>query len=140
MNELNSVSDKGLIPCAAHIKSVANDPNIVLSKRESEVLRNIAWGPQYKEVADFLGISFHTVDKHVRSIKIKTGLNKIGELSAYFFYKSDKHTITLRLFILPTTADLSHSPNQLTRVRRPRRARTEVRCSLRTRAGKSSCY
>ena len=45
MNELNSVSEKGLIPCAAHIKSVADDPNIVLSERESEVLSTMAWGP-----------------------------------------------------------------------------------------------
>ena len=138
MNEVNRISEESIIPCAAHIKSIADNPNIVLSKRESEVLSNIAWGPQYKEVADFLGISFHTVDKHVRSIKFKTGLNKIGELSAYFFYKNYKDTITLLLFVLITISDLSHSPNQLFRSKRPRRARTEIRCSIRTRAGKGS--
>ena len=138
MNEVNSVSEKGLIPCAAHIKSVEDDPNIVLSERESEVLSTMAWGPSYSEAADYLRISIHTIDKHVRNIKFKTGLNKVSELSAYFFYKSYKNTITLILFVLISISDLSFSHNQLFRSKRPRRARTEIRCSVRTRTGKGS--
>lgn len=56
-----------------------------LSSRESEVLELTAWGASQKEVANFLKISQNTVDNHIRKIKQKLRLNKINELSAYWF-------------------------------------------------------
>lgn len=40
----------------------------LLSPRENEVLQSLAKGMQYKEIADLLGISFHTVRKHICTI------------------------------------------------------------------------
>lgn len=56
-----------------------------LSSRESEVLELTAWGASQKEVANFLKISQNTVDNHIRRIKQKLQLNKINELSAFWF-------------------------------------------------------
>jgi DNA-binding NarL/FixJ family response regulator len=39
-----------------------------LSPREREVLENLAKGMLYKEIADRLDISFHTVRQHIRNI------------------------------------------------------------------------
>jgi DNA-binding NarL/FixJ family response regulator len=42
--------------------------NAVLTPREKEVLENLAKGLLYKEIADLLGISFHTVRQHIGKI------------------------------------------------------------------------
>lgn len=60
-------------------------PNAKLSPREYEVLEYIAWGASQKETANFLGIALRTVDNTVRKIKLKIGLQKAAELSAYWF-------------------------------------------------------
>lgn len=46
-----------------------------LSPRETEVLQQMCRGYGRKEIADHLGISPHTVDKHVRSIYQKLHVN-----------------------------------------------------------------
>lgn len=45
-----------------------NDEAAVLSPREKEVLELVAKGLLYKEIADQLGISFHTVRQHIGKI------------------------------------------------------------------------
>ncbi|MGZ3750298.1 MAG: response regulator [Mucilaginibacter sp.] len=40
----------------------------ILSAREKEVLEHLAKGLLYKEIADLLGISFHTVRQHIGNI------------------------------------------------------------------------
>lgn len=56
-----------------------------LGKRELQVMEYVAWGASQKEIANTLGISSRTVDNTVRKIKIKLGLQKMTELSAYWF-------------------------------------------------------
>src|SRR5689334_14564457 len=61
---------------ARKLVSVFNDQNnqapvrndAVLSPREKEILQLVAKGLLYKEIADQLGISFHTVRQHIGTI------------------------------------------------------------------------
>lgn len=46
-------------------------PGQALSLREAEILRRVAAGLLYKEIADVLGISPHTVHNHVKNIYAK---------------------------------------------------------------------
>ncbi len=46
-----------------------------LSPREIEILQKVAYGATTKEVADQLGISFHTVKTHLERIFEKLGAN-----------------------------------------------------------------
>lgn len=48
--------------------SVAGTEASVLTNREKEVLQQLAKGLLYKEIADQLGISFHTVRQHIGKI------------------------------------------------------------------------
>jgi DNA-binding NarL/FixJ family response regulator len=50
-------------------------PEALLSPREIEILQKIAYGSTTKEVADQLGISFHTVKTHLERIFEKLGAN-----------------------------------------------------------------
>ena len=57
----------------------------ILTARESQVTERIAWGASQKEVAEDLGISRYTVDNTLRKIYQKLHINKINELSAWWF-------------------------------------------------------
>ncbi len=48
--------------------AILNDESAILSAREKEVLQLVSKGLLYKEIADQLFISFHTVRQHVRKI------------------------------------------------------------------------
>jgi len=52
-----------------------SSPEAPLSPREVEILQKIAYGATTKEVADQLGISFHTVKTHLERIFEKLGAN-----------------------------------------------------------------
>jgi DNA-binding NarL/FixJ family response regulator len=54
----------------------------LLTPRENQVAGALAAGLTYKEVAAKLGISFHTVNTHAKSILIKSGLRNSRELAA----------------------------------------------------------
>lgn len=56
-----------------------------LSEREIEVTELSAWGLSKKEVAEQLFISERTVESHLRNIYDKLNVNKITELSAWWF-------------------------------------------------------
>jgi LuxR family maltose regulon positive regulatory protein len=47
----------------------------LLTARESEVLRLIAFGCTYAQVASRLGVSLHTVTSHVKNLYRKLGVH-----------------------------------------------------------------
>ena len=121
-----------------------------LSQREQQILETLAWGASYKEAADLLGISPHTIDTHLRNIKGKTGLQKISELSAYYFCTVfnisfdlsplKKKIIVSGFLLLSITSEFNLTHDEFVVARRPRRNRTECRYTVRARAGKGSSY
>lgn len=56
-----------------------------LTKRESEIAELFAWGASKKDIANRLFISERTVENHARNIFMKTGCQKVNELSAWWF-------------------------------------------------------
>ncbi len=60
------------------------NPSDELSKRETEVLRLLAQGYLYKEIAADLGISYQTVNTHVRRIYEKLHVHSRGQAVALF--------------------------------------------------------
>lgn len=57
------------------VRLVDRRPEAPLSRREIEILQRVAYGATTKEVADQLGISFHTVKTHLERIFEKLGAN-----------------------------------------------------------------
>jgi DNA-binding NarL/FixJ family response regulator len=57
------------------VRLVERKPEAPLSPREIEILQQVAYGATTKEVADTLGISFHTVKTHLERIFEKLGAN-----------------------------------------------------------------
>jgi DNA-binding NarL/FixJ family response regulator len=51
------------------------DGDVALTKRESEVLKQLALGLTNKEIAQSLGISYETVKEHVQHILRKIGVS-----------------------------------------------------------------
>ena len=54
--------------------------NIYLSKREKAVIRLIAQAKCRKTIAAELNVSIHTVDTHLRHIRLKTNTHSLPEL------------------------------------------------------------
>lgn len=54
-----------------------------LSNRELEVLDKLAEGLSYKMIADVLGISYSTVNNHIKKIYEKLQVHSLGEAVAY---------------------------------------------------------
>ena len=56
-------------------RGTAADGDVPLTKRESEVLKQLAFGLTNKEIAQSLGISYETVKEHVQHILRKIGVS-----------------------------------------------------------------
>ena len=56
-----------------------------LSEREEQVLKLLAEGISYKMIADQLGLSFHTVNTHIKKIYEKLHVSSMGEAIAYYY-------------------------------------------------------
>lgn len=59
----------------------ADSPSHHLSRREEQVLRQIARGLTHMQIATRLGISPHTVDTYVKRIRAKLGVGNKAELT-----------------------------------------------------------
>ena len=57
-------------------------PDYKLTSKENEVLKHLAAGFSYKMVADQMGISYFTVNNHVKRIYEKLQVNSLGEAVA----------------------------------------------------------
>ncbi len=58
-------------------------PNSGLTLRETEILRLLTGGLRSKEIASMLGISVHTVQRHIANIYGKTGTNGRAGAAVY---------------------------------------------------------
>ena len=72
---------------------------VTLAKRENEIAECVAWGGSYKETASLLQISVRTVDNTLRKVKEKLGLNKINEISAWWFCTHHNISLTYPLLL-----------------------------------------
>jgi DNA-binding NarL/FixJ family response regulator len=61
--------------------------NYALTPKEKEVLKLLAEGNSYKMVADALGISYYTVNSHVKSMYEKLQVHSLGEAVALAYKK-----------------------------------------------------
>ncbi len=65
------------------ITSTGSDPSAVLTDRETEVLRLVAKGLSYKQIAERLSISHRTVQNHVQNVLSKLHLHNRVELTRF---------------------------------------------------------
>jgi len=59
-----------------------SQPDYKLSPKENEVLKHLATGLSYKMIADQMGISYFTVNNHVKKIYEKLQVHSLGEAVA----------------------------------------------------------
>ena len=84
----SNLKQEGLIDLETSLgNSETFESDIILTTRETEIIRLISKGKTAREVADLLNISSLTVDTHRKNIQKKLGLNKISELVAYAIAK-----------------------------------------------------
>lgn len=73
-------------------ESSARNPEMDLTTRERDILRLLARGYAYKEMADALGISIGTINTHIRRIYHKLHVSSRAEAVALFtHYPGDPH-------------------------------------------------
>lgn len=119
--------------------------DVILSKREDQIAELFAWGASKKEVASLLFISERTVEAHTRNIYEKLGINKINELSAWFFCTHYNVSVSLSPFkkalavlfaVLVLAAHISQSEYARTGIREAAaRVRTCARACSKTLEG-----
>lgn len=67
------------------MKTIEQFHNPNLSKREMQIAELLAWGDDKKGIATRLFISIRTVENHTRNIYEKLHIQKVNELSAWWF-------------------------------------------------------
>lgn len=74
-----------------HMSTVSYDKNEhddlgrALTKREAQIAARLADGLSYSEIARELGVSYHTVNTHVKAIYRKAGVASRARLAALMF-------------------------------------------------------
>ncbi|MEJ2384886.1 MAG: response regulator transcription factor [Xanthomonadales bacterium] len=66
------------------VRSIYENPLTTLTRRELEVLSNLASGRTNKQIARDLGVSLNTVKFHVRNLFQKLGVNSRGQAIAMY--------------------------------------------------------
>ena len=74
-NDLVARGTTAASPAPLPRPATATDGDVPLTKRESEVLKQLAFGLTNKEIAQSLGISYETVKEHVQHILRKIGVS-----------------------------------------------------------------
>lgn len=64
-------------------KPESDNSQLNLTTKEKEVLKNLTDGMSYKMVADKMGISFYTVNSHIKKIYEKLHVHSLGEAISY---------------------------------------------------------
>ena len=75
----------GAAPALAELDGGAGGPSHGLSPREVEVLRQLAGGRTNREIADALGISERTVDRHVSNLYTKLDVSTRAAATAWAY-------------------------------------------------------
>ena len=75
----------GAAPALAELDGGAGGPSHGLSPREVEVLRHLAGGRTNREIADELGISERTVDRHVSNLYTKLDVSTRAAATAWAY-------------------------------------------------------
>ncbi|WP_297986215.1 response regulator transcription factor [uncultured Chryseobacterium sp.] len=57
----------------------------ILTQKEKEVLKLLSDGLSYKMIADKLGVSYSTVNSHIKNIYNKLHVSSLGEAVAWYF-------------------------------------------------------
>ena len=73
------LQSRGIDAAPASDSKTPKTGNKVLTKREHEVLRLIAKGFSYQEIAETLNLSVHTVTSHIKHIYRKLAVGSRGE-------------------------------------------------------------
>jgi DNA-binding NarL/FixJ family response regulator len=76
------VAEKLIHRINANTRPAREGKNLLLTRRENDVLEQLVKGLSYKEVANILQISFATVNDHIKNIYFKMGVNSKSELIA----------------------------------------------------------
>lgn len=76
------IAEKLIHRINAGSRPVREGKNLLLTRRENDVLEQLVKGLSYKEVANILQISFATVNDHIKNIYFKMGVNSKSELIA----------------------------------------------------------
>lgn len=69
--------------------------NAILTNRQNQIAKLIAWGATKKEVAIRLFISERTVENHCRAIYDKVEVDTVNELAAWWFCREFKISLDL---------------------------------------------
>jgi DNA-binding NarL/FixJ family response regulator len=75
----------GAGPALAELERLAGEPTHGLSRREHEVLRHLAAGRTNREIAETLGISERTVDRHVSNLFTKLDVSTRAAATAWAY-------------------------------------------------------
>ena len=75
----------GAAPALAELDGGDDGPSHGLSPREVEVLRHLAGGRTNREIADQLGISERTVDRHVSNLYTKLDVSTRAAATAWAY-------------------------------------------------------
>jgi len=66
-----------------------------LTPQERDIMELLAWGASMKEVADKLNITYNSLDRRIRTIKQKIGVQKATEIAMFYFCTNFKISFSL---------------------------------------------